>query len=70
MSADTRYVATCSCRRWTKEGTAADLQGQVRAHDDSPWQRHIVSIYPFGPERDHDFEVARLAAVAEYEANR
>lgn len=60
------YKATCSCRAWQSEGTADELEPLTRAHDDSPGRRHIVSIQPFGPERDTDFERARLAHIAEY----
>lgn len=67
---ETVYTATCSCDRWTQTGTATELDALVRGHDDSPWRRHVVSIYPIGPERDADFEAARLAKVAEREANR
>jgi hypothetical protein len=61
------YVASCSCGRWRRKGTADDLDRLVRRHDDSPFQRHIVSILPCGPARDADFERARLAAVAAHE---
>ena len=66
MSAPT-YTASCSCGRWTKTGTADELQSLVMRHDDAPWRRHIVSILPCGRKRDADFERARLARVAKLE---
>ena len=40
-----RFTARCSCRTWEATGTAAEIETAARLHDDSPFRKHVVSIW-------------------------
>ena len=40
-----RFIAHCSCRTWEATGTAAEIRTAARLHDDSPFRKHVVSIW-------------------------
>lgn len=54
-----QFRVRCSCMRWELTGTAGAILKASRQHDDSPWQRHVVSIANGGRRIDGDDESPR-----------
>lgn len=58
VRASGRITLICSCNRWTAAASTLDeLNRQAASHDDSPWQRHVVRVWPvaFWPKDEAEF---------------